>query len=113
MSEVTASPMNPQSLFGLQMDTRAAGNSSPSLYFYCILTIDLTGLVEAWAAGCTWDQLTTATNMDDGDLARLLSRTQDILRQIHMSNYLLEPLKIAAKKARRAMDRQPIRYDIQ
>lgn len=70
------------------------------------------GLVEAWADGCTWDQLTHSTNMDDGDLAYLLTRTRDILRQICMSKHLLEPLREAADQARKAMHRKPIRYNI-
>lgn len=90
--EVMTGVVNPQSLMGLQMDHRAAG------------------LVEAWASGCSWVQLVVATNLDDGDIARLLSRTIDILRQIRLSNYLLEPIKASAAKAHRDMDREPINY---
>ena len=71
----------------------------------------LAGLVELWAAGGTWGQITASTNMDDGDIALLLSRTQDVLRQIYLSSYLLDPLKDAARSAYRSMNRKPIRID--
>ena len=69
------------------------------------------GLVELWAAGGTWKQVTASTNMDDGDIALLLARTQDVLRQIYLSSHLLEPLKVAARSAHRSMNRKPIRLD--
>ena len=39
------------------------------------------GVVEAWAAGGTWAQVTADSNLDDGDIMRLLNRTSDLLRQ--------------------------------
>ncbi len=39
------------------------------------------GVVEAWAAGGTWAQVTADSNLDDGDVARLLGRAADLLRQ--------------------------------
>ena len=44
------------------------------------------GLVELWAAGGTLGQITASTDTDDGDIALLLSRTQDVLRQIYLSS---------------------------
>jgi len=38
-------------------------------------------VVEAWAAGGTWAQVTADSNLDDGDVARLLGRAADLLRQ--------------------------------
>lgn len=32
------------------------------------------GVVEAWAGGSSWDQVTKDCNLDDGDIARLLNR---------------------------------------
>ena len=39
------------------------------------------GLVEAWAQGAGWEAVTGDTDLDSGDVARLLSRTTDLLRQ--------------------------------
>jgi len=88
--EVTTGFVSQRAIRGLEMDPRAAG------------------LVDAWAAGCSWTQLMQDTNLDDGDLARLLLRTGDILRQGMMSNYLLEPLRRSAAQAQKAMNRKPI-----
>ena len=43
------------------------------------------GVVEAWAAGGTWAQVTADSNLDDGDIMRLLNRTSDLLRQARAS----------------------------
>eukprot|EP00210_Caulerpa_lentillifera_P007073 g6766.t1 len=88
--EVTTGFVSQRAIRGLQIDARAAG------------------LVDAWASGCSWTQLLQDTNLDDGDLARLLLRTGDILRQVTMSNYLLEPVRTAARKAQKSMNRKPI-----
>ncbi len=40
------------------------------------------GLVEAWAEGVGWQAVTDDCNLDGGDIARLLSRTTDLLRQV-------------------------------
>ena len=43
----------------------------------------LSGLVEAWASGVSWEQLMAdCAGLDDGDVARLLTRTMDMLRQV-------------------------------
>jgi len=42
----------------------------------------LAGLVEAWASGVAWDQVVRDSSIDEGDLARLLLRTADVLRQV-------------------------------
>ena len=42
------------------------------------------GIVEAWTAGATWEQITNDCNLEGGDLARLLSRTTDMLRQVQL-----------------------------
>jgi superfamily II RNA helicase len=48
----------------------------------CELEDQLAGLVEAWASGVTWKELMMGCNMDEGDLARLLRRTIDLLAQV-------------------------------
>lgn len=40
------------------------------------------GMVEAWASGLTWREIMMDCAMDEGDLARLLRRTIDILAQV-------------------------------
>ncbi|GAX72807.1 hypothetical protein CEUSTIGMA_g262.t1 [Chlamydomonas eustigma] len=68
----------------------------------------LAGLVEAWAAGATWSQIMGDSTLDDGDMARLLTRTGDLLRQISRNTYLLPDLRDVAQEALIGMDRKPI-----
>ncbi|KAG2449071.1 hypothetical protein HYH02_005820 [Chlamydomonas schloesseri] len=74
------------------------------------LLVDLrfAGLVEAWASGATWAQVMEDSNMDDGDMARLLIRTIDLLKQLQHNAHLLPELKDAAAEALRGMDRKPV-----
>ncbi|XP_020520261.1 DExH-box ATP-dependent RNA helicase DExH15 chloroplastic isoform X2 [Amborella trichopoda] len=48
----------------------------------CELDDQFSGMVEAWASGLTWREIMMDCAMDDGDLARLLRRTIDILSQV-------------------------------
>ena len=66
------------------------------------------GIVEAWAAGSTWAQVMADCNLDDGDVARLLSRTVDLLRQAAHCPALLAPLRATARRAAQTMCRAPI-----
>jgi superfamily II RNA helicase len=43
------------------------------------------GLVEAWAAGVTWKELMSQCGMDDGDVARLIRRSIDLLAQVALN----------------------------
>ena len=56
-----------------------------ALQIPCELEDQLIGLVEAWASGVTWKELMMGCNMDEGDLARLLRRTIDLLAQVWFS----------------------------
>ena len=47
-------------------------------------------------------------NLDDGDVARLLSRTVDLLRQAGHCQALLPEQRKAARVAAQAMSRKPI-----
>lgn len=47
-------------------------------------------------------------NLDDGDMARLLARTTDLLKQIVFHENLLPYLKEPARAALKGMDRKPI-----
>jgi hypothetical protein len=47
-------------------------------------------------------------DLDDGDMARLLARTVDVLRQAIFLEHLLPYIVPPAREAVRAMDRPPI-----
>ncbi|KAL6744672.1 hypothetical protein V8C86DRAFT_1769556, partial [Haematococcus lacustris] len=53
-------------------------------------------------------QIMADCGMDDGDIARLLIRTVDLLKQITHQNALLPHLREAAREAMKGMDRKPI-----
>jgi superfamily II RNA helicase len=72
------------------------------------IDLRLAGLVEAWASGASWSQLMGDCVLDDGDVARLLLRTVDVLKQVSYCEWLLPAVRQSSKKALRAMDRQPI-----
>ena len=55
----------------------------------CCLDSQFSGMVEAWASGLTWREIMMDCAMDEGDLARLLRRTIDILAQVQYSIHLL------------------------
>ena len=57
---------------------------------------ELTGLVTAWARGCSWDGLMAKTSLDEGDVVRVLRRTMDVLAQIPHCPGLNEPLRRTA-----------------
>ena len=52
------------------------------LQISCGLDIHLCGMVEAWASGLTWREIMMDCATDEGDLARLLRRTIDLLSQV-------------------------------
>ena len=64
--------------------------------------------VEAWASGLTWREMMMDCAMDEGDLARLLRRTLDILAQIPKLPDIHPLLQHNAKTASNVMDRPPI-----
>ncbi|WP_218080592.1 DEAD/DEAH box helicase [Anthocerotibacter panamensis] len=72
------------------------------------LETKLTGLVEQWASGLDWSKLVRLTNLDEGDLVRLLRRTLDLLRQIPYTPGLSRTLTQAASQAQQLMDRPPV-----
>jgi hypothetical protein len=47
-------------------------------------------------------------DLDDGDMARLLARTVDVLRQALFLEHLLPYIVAPARQAIRGMDRSPI-----
>ena len=72
------------------------------------LDYELTGLVEQWALGMEWSELCQNTNLDEGDIVRLMRRTIDLLYQIpHVPN-LPSQIYSSAKQAAQMIDRFPV-----
>ncbi|XP_072981204.1 DExH-box ATP-dependent RNA helicase DExH15 chloroplastic [Typha angustifolia] len=74
----------------------------------CNLDSQFSGMVEAWASGLTWRELMMDCAMDDGDLARLLRRTIDLLAQIPKLPDIDPLLQKNALLASNFMNRAPI-----
>ncbi|XP_042399064.1 DExH-box ATP-dependent RNA helicase DExH15 chloroplastic-like [Zingiber officinale] len=74
----------------------------------CELDGQFSGMVEAWASGLTWREIMMDCAMDEGDLARLLRRTIDLLAQIPKLPDIDPLLQKNAELARDVMDRAPI-----
>ncbi|XP_047962901.1 DExH-box ATP-dependent RNA helicase DExH15 chloroplastic [Salvia hispanica] len=74
----------------------------------CCLDSQFAGMVEAWASGLTWREIMMECAMDEGDLARLLRRTIDLLAQVPKLPDVDPRLKSNAVKASSVMDRPPI-----
>ena len=68
----------------------------------------LVALVEQWALGTDWPELCAHTNLDEGDVVRMLRRTRDFLSQIPHAPYLTEALYENAKRAQHLIDRFPV-----
>jgi superfamily II RNA helicase len=67
------------------------------------------GLVEAWAKGCAWERLISATNIGEGDIVRQMRRTADILRQFSRIPEIPDRMGLLAKEALRLIYREPIK----
>ncbi|CAL2231524.1 unnamed protein product [Prunus armeniaca] len=74
----------------------------------CYLDTQFSGMVEAWVSGLTWREIMMDCAMDEGDLARLLRRTIDLLVQIPKLPDIDPLLQSNAKTASNIMDRPPI-----
>lgn len=76
--------------------------------FGMCLDASLSGIVEAWASGVGWEDIVRDCDLDEGDVARLLIRTVDTLRQASYCEGLSVGVGPTARRAARAMDRAPI-----
>ncbi|XP_013642191.2 DExH-box ATP-dependent RNA helicase DExH15 chloroplastic-like [Brassica napus] len=74
----------------------------------CCLDVQFSGMVEAWASGLSWKEMMMECAMDEGDLARLLRRTIDLLAQIPKLPDIDPKLQRSAAAAADIMDRPPI-----
>lgn len=74
----------------------------------CGLDTQFAGMVEAWACGLSWREIMMDCAMDEGDLARLLRRTIDVLAQVPKLPDIDPGLQRVARAASEVMDRPPI-----
>ncbi|NET56783.1 MAG: DEAD/DEAH box helicase [Symploca sp. SIO2E6] len=72
------------------------------------LEYELIGLVEEWALGVEWSNLCDNTNLDEGNIVRILRRTVDILSQIPHVPGVSEALQRNAIRAIQLLDRFPV-----
>jgi superfamily II RNA helicase len=68
----------------------------------------LAALTQLWAGGATWEQMLTATDLDEGDIVHFLRRTLDLLRQVAAAPHVPEPLRDLARAAFALIDREPV-----
>ncbi|MCS6812859.1 MAG: DEAD/DEAH box helicase [Cyanobacteria bacterium] len=68
----------------------------------------LVGIVEQWALGAEWSELCVNTNLDEGDVVRMLRRTLDLLSQIPYVPYLSDTLRDNADRAACLLNRFPV-----
>jgi len=94
-----------KSLQPLREHLEAEGFPIPPLPFWALIT------VYHWAMGHTWDEVRAISGMDEGDLAMVILRTAEHLRQIEA---LSETHPRLAASARRAIDlilKEPVLVD--
>lgn len=71
--------------------------------------MDCSGLTQLWAEEADWEEVMSLTNLDEGDVVRVLRRTVDLLEQIYHAPMLDENIRFLARDAIQAMDREPVR----
>ena len=64
-----------------------------------------------WAGGTTWDELVEKTGITDGDMAMLILRTADNLKQISSLKESHPNIAALAKKARKTILREPVVFE--
>lgn len=106
--EPSATVFNFISLLDEQRKALLAIQEKHGVTISCCLDTQFCGMVEAWASGLTWREMMMDCAMDDGDLARLLRRTIDLLAQIPKLPDIDPLLQRNAKAASDIMDRPPI-----
>lgn len=82
-----------------------AGFSIPPLPFWALTT------VYYWAKGAAWDQLRNIAGMDEGDLAMVILRAADHLRQVESLADTHPRLATSATEAIRLLLREPVIFD--
>lgn len=106
--EPSSTVLNVISLLEEQRNTFLQLQEKHGVEIPCCLDNQFSGMVEAWASGLSWRELMMDCAMDEGDLARLLRRTIDILAQIPKLPDIDPLLQKNATTASDVMDRPPI-----
>jgi superfamily II RNA helicase len=73
---------------------------------------EMVGIVEQWALGVTWPELCSNTNLDEGDIVRMLRRTVDLLSQIPYVPHASDSIQSNARRAIQLIDRFPVNESI-
>lgn len=91
-----------RAITALSMRMSAAGFSTKPLYFWT------SSVIYDWAGGDNWDQIVRKMGIADGDLAMLILRTADNLRQIGSLRDTHPQMAALALKARDCILREPV-----
>jgi superfamily II RNA helicase len=91
-----------QKLQGLRERLQAEDFQTPPLPFWAMVT------VYHWAQGLSWDQVREISGMDEGDLAMIILRTADHLRQIEALCQTHPTLAASAGRAIGMLLREPV-----
>jgi superfamily II RNA helicase len=81
---------------------QAEGFETPPLPFWAVVT------VYNWAQGLSWEQVREISGMDEGDLAMIILRTADHLRQIEALGETHPQLAATAGRGIRMLLREPV-----
>ena len=73
---------------------------------------EMVGIIEQWALGVTWPELCSNTNLDEGDIVRMLRRTVDLLSQIPYVPHASDSIQANARRAIQLIDRFPVNESI-
>lgn len=69
----------------------------------------LAGMAEHWAGGASWREVReSCPNLDEGDIVKILHRTQDMLRQMASLSLIPDDLKRTAATAAELFHRAPL-----
>ena len=91
-----------RSLQRLREHLQTAGFHTPPMPFWTVVT------VYHWAQGVTWEDLRSVSSMDEGDLAMVILRSADHLRQIESLQETHPQLAVSARRAIDLILREPV-----
>lgn len=94
-----------QELQRLRQRLQSDGFETPPLPFWAVV------VVYHWAKGMSWDDVREIAGMDEGDLAMIILRTADHLRQIEALAETHPRLAATAARAVRMLLREPVKAD--
>lgn len=94
-----------ESLQPLKEHLKAAGFTTPPMPFWAVIT------VYHWALGAAWESVREISGMDEGDLAMVILRTADHLKQIESLSDTHPRIGASARKAINLILREPVLVD--